>query len=342
MRAHPTVPAARATDPVAFVAAHERAWGSTPTRDLYQEVTDRIVAALEAGVAPWVPSHTTAPLALPRNGATGRPYAGVNVVLLWLAGRPYASPEWFTFQQARALGACVRKGERGTLVTFWREIVRRNAETGDEERIPLLRHFVVFNRAQIDGLPEPPSAEAPHSAWERIEAAEALVRRSGARVTEDAARPCYLPATDAVHMPARDAYPEREGFYADLLHELAHWTGHPARLARALCGAFGSTEYAREELVAELTSAFVCAALGIAGTLTHAEYLGAWLTILRADKRAIFAAAAAARRAADYLMAFPTGTADVTRTTTPDDHETTGGDADEEARTRTGVPAGAC
>src|SRR5437868_12411851 len=91
-------------------------------RDLYQEVTDRLITALEQGVAPWAPSHTSAPLALPRNGATGRPYAGLNVVLLWLAGRQYASPEWFTFHQARALGACVRRGERGTLVTFWREI----------------------------------------------------------------------------------------------------------------------------------------------------------------------------------------------------------------------------
>jgi antirestriction protein ArdC len=195
---------------------------STTRRDLYQEVTDRIVAALEQGVAPWAPSHTATPLALPRNGATGRPYSGVNVVLLWLAGQAYASAEWFTFNQARALGACVRKGERGTLVTFWREIVRRNAEPGEDERVPLLRHFTVFNRAQIDGLPDAPRDDAPRTAWECIEAAEALVRRTGARVTEDAARPFYLPATDAVHVPAREAYPEREGFYADLLHELAH------------------------------------------------------------------------------------------------------------------------
>jgi antirestriction protein ArdC len=281
-----------------------------PARDLYQEVTDTIVAALEQGVAPWVPSHTSTPLALPRNGATGRPYSGLNVVLLWVAGQRYASSEWFTLNQARALGACVRKGECGTLVTFWRELARRNAETGEDERVPVLRHFVVFNRAQIDGLPEAAAAadgdDAARSAcgrsrWERIEAAEALVQRTGAHVTEDAGRPHYRPATDSVHMPPRTAYPEREGFYADLLHELGHWTAHPSRLARPLCGAYGSPDYAREELVAELTSAFVCAALGITGKLTHAEYLGAWVKILRADKRAIFTAAAAARRAADFL-----------------------------------------
>ena len=287
---------------------------TTPAaRDIYQEVTDHIVAALEQGVAPWAPSHTTAPLALPCNGATGRAYSGLNVLLLWIPGRAYASAEWYTFNQARALGACVRKGERGTAVTFWREIVRRNPETGEDERVPLLRRFVVFNRAQIDGLPKAPAAEAPRTAWERIEAAEALVRRTGARVTEDAARPYYLPATDGVHMPARDAYADREGFYADLLHELAHWTGHPSRLARPMCGAFGSPDYAREELVAELASAFTCAALGITGKLTHAEYLGAWLTILREDTRAIVTAAAAARRAADYLTGGPSAAGDAER-----------------------------
>ena len=286
-------------------------------RDLDGEVTEQIVAALAQGVAPWAPSHTAAPLSLPRNGATGRPYSGLNVLLLWIAGRCYASPEWYTFNQARALGACVQKGERGTAVTLWREMTRRNAETGEDERVPLLRRFVVFNRAQIAGLSTAPDEAAPRSAWERAEAAEALARRTGARVTEDAARPHYLPATDRVHMPARTAYPEREGFYADLLHELAHWTGHPTRLARPLCGGFGSPDYAREELVAELASAFVCAALGIAGKLTHAEYLGGWLTILRADKHAIFAAAAAARRAADYLTGASTGAA--TRSTDAED-----------------------
>jgi antirestriction protein ArdC len=278
-------------------------------RDLYAEVTEQIVAALAQGVAPWAPSHTPAPLTLPRNGATGRPYSGLNVLLLWIAGRRYASPEWYTFNQARALGACVQKGERGTAVTLWREVTRRDAETGEDERVPLLRRFVVFNHAQIAGLPTAPDEAARHGAWERVEAAEALVQRTGACVTEDAVRPHYLPATDRVHMPARTAYPMREGFYADLLHELAHWTGHPTRLARPLCGDFGSPDYAREELVAELASAFVCAALGIAGKLTHAEYLGAWLAILRADKRAIFAAAAGARRAADYLTGPPDGTA---------------------------------
>lgn len=277
------------------------------TRDLYAEVTEQIVATLAAGVAPWAPSHASAPLTIPRNGATGRPYSGLNVLLLWTAGRRYASPEWYTFNQARALGACVRRGEHGATVTLWREITRHDAETGEEERVPILRRFTVFNRAQIDGLPETraggePAYEAPRTTWERVEAAESLVRRTGAHVLEDAARPHYLPETDIVHVPAREAYPEREGFYADLLHELAHWTGHPSRLARPMCGAFGSPDYAREELVAELASAFVCAEIGICGRLTHAEYLGAWLTILREDRHAIFAAAAAARRAAEYLM----------------------------------------
>lgn len=318
-----------------------------PARDLYAEVTDRIITALEAGVAPWAPSHTAgraaAPLAWPRNGATGRPYAGLNVLLLWLAGheRGYASPAWYTFNQARALGACVRKSERGTLVTFWRELVRENKETREAERVPLLRHFVVFNAAQIDGLPEAPAggpAEAAQPAWagplwERFAAAEALVWRHSVHVVEGAPRPCYRPATDTVHMPAVSAYADRGGYYGDLMHECVHWTGHPARLARPL-GARGTPEYGREELVAELGAAFVCAALGITGRLTHAEYLGAWLTTLRADKRAIFAAAAAARRAAEYLTGTPAAPADEDDGGSPENDEAPG------ARALAGAPAG--
>src|SRR5690242_9038325 len=124
-------------------------------RDLYQEVTDRIVAALDAGVAPWVPPYD-AGAGLPRNGLTGRPYAGINVLLLWMTAqaRGYRSPAWYTFRQARLLGGTVRKGERATLVTFWRTRTITDAATGEEKHVPLLRHFYVFNRAQVDGLPD--------------------------------------------------------------------------------------------------------------------------------------------------------------------------------------------
>ncbi len=270
-------------------------------RDLYQEVTDRIVAALEAGVAPWRPAHTRATLTLPRNGATGRPYHGVNVLLLWIAQQVegYATAEWLTFNQARAAGGSVRKGEHGTVVTLWRPYERKDRETQETTQALLLRHFVVFNRDQIDGLP--PVASAPVATWQGAESLDLFVQRTGAVVREGLASvPCYKFLSDTVHMPARTCYPEPEAFYGDLMHELVHWTGHPSRLDRRM-GRIHTPEYAREELVAELGAAFVCATLGITGPLTHAEYLNAWLGILKADKRAIFAAASAARQAAAFL-----------------------------------------
>lgn len=278
---------------------------ATTDRDLYQEVTDRIIGALEQGVVPWV-KPWNAPADFPRNGATGRPYSGINVLLLWLTAqtRGYASPEWFTFQQARTLGACVRKGERGTLVTFWRTLTVADADSGEDKTIPLLRHFTVFNREQIDGLPV--SAASPtRSESERIEAADQIVRRSGARIIERGAVACYDIAADEIHVPPLASFADRAAFYATELHELTHWTGHPSRLARDMSGCFGSPDYAREELVAEMGSAFLCASLGIAGRLQHAEYVGHWLTILRGDKKAVFHAASQARRACEFLNGGP-------------------------------------
>jgi len=275
---------------------------ATVERDLYQEVTDRIVGALEQDVAPWV-RPWNAPAGFPRNGATGRPYSGINILLLWLTAetRGYASPEWFTFQQARTLGACVRKGQRGTLVTFWRTLTVEDAESGEEKTIPLLRHFTVFNREQIDGLPAPAGIVAAPTDPERIEAAERLVRGSGARVVERGTVACYDVAADEIRVPPLASFTDREAFYATELHELAHWTGHPSRLARDMSGGFGSPDYAREELVAEMGSAFLCASLGIAGRLQHAEYVGHWLAILRGDKKAVFRAASQARQACEFL-----------------------------------------
>lgn len=293
-------------------------------RDLYQEVTDRIVAALEAGVAPWVPSHTQSvgPAALPRNGFSGRPFSGVNIVLLWLTAieHGYRSPEWYTFDKACQLSGCekdergawiripgvrgVRPHERGTLITFWKRWTVEDRETGQTKTIPLLRHYHVFNRAQIDGLPEERGATL-RPEWERIAAAEALVRTTGARVVADARVPCYDVREDCIHTPPLAAYPAPAGYYVDLLHELTHWTGHPSRLARPWGGDPRSPEYAREELVAEMGSAFLCASLGIVGKLQHPEYLAGWLRVLKEDKGAVFHAASQARCAVAFLTGAP-------------------------------------
>jgi antirestriction protein ArdC len=286
-----------------------------PPRDIYQEVTDRIVEALENGVAPWVrpwnPSHAGADF--PRNGLTGRPYHGINVFLLWLTANAhgYRSHDWFTFNQARQKGACVRKGERGTLVTFWKMLSVRDKAAGElgtdrNKKIPLLRHFIVFNREQIDGLPEVKAEPTPQRPeWERDAAVETFIRASGARFTEGGSRAYYSPSDDDIHVPPLATFTSREAYYSTSLHELTHWTGHASRLGRDLSGFFGSESYAREELTAEMGAAFLCAALGVHGSLQHPEYIGNWIQVLKGDKKAVFRAASEARQVAEYLGATP-------------------------------------
>lgn len=277
-------------------------------RDIYQEVTDRIIGALENGTAPWVkPWTATTDAGMPRNGSTQREYSGINVFLCWLTAmeRGYGSNEWFTFKQAKDAGGNIRKGEKGTLVTFWKElrIKERNELTGEEEqkKIPLLRHFVVFNREQIDGLPE--SSAAPRATLqdhERHEQADRFVRATGARITEGGNAAFYRPSTDDIQVPPLGAFTDRESFYSTLLHELTHWSGAPTRQARKF-GPFGTPDYAREELVAEMGAAFLCARLNIEGQLQHPEYIANWLKVLRSDKKAVFNAASLARKATEYL-----------------------------------------
>lgn len=272
-------------------------------RDLYQEVTDRIVAALEAGTVPWVRPWGGAEPGLPRNGATGRAYSGINVPLLWLTAteQGYASNEWYTYNQARLLGGQVREGEKATLITFWKDLeVKRAGPTGEQltEKIPMLRHWTVFNRAQIDGLPPIEAANVILPEYERHRAAETVVERLGVPGT----RAAYKQDVDAIRMPAINAFRSGEAYYGTLLHEAVHATGAPSRLHRPLDSQFGTPDYAREELVAEMGAAFACAELGIKGDLQHPEYLANWLKVLKEDKKAIFKAASQARQAVEFLQ----------------------------------------
>jgi antirestriction protein ArdC len=288
----------------------EKARGSN-----YEEVTARIVAELEAGRLPWVQPWDKSALApgLPRNAATGRSYSGINILLLWGAciERGFASQGWLTFRQALGAGGCVRKEERGTAVFFAdrftpeKERVRA-AETGDDpKQIPFLKRFIVFNVAQCDGLPERFTATLPPlPEREIVPIAEKLIAATGADFRIGGGEAFYSPALDFVQVPPQPAFAEQINYYRTALHELGHWTGHRSRLDRDQSGRFGSAAYAREELVAELASAFLCASLGIAPTVRHADYIGSWLDVLRADGRAIFRAASQASRAADFLLAF--------------------------------------
>jgi antirestriction protein ArdC len=282
---------------------------------LYTEITNKIIAELEAGRIPWVQPWGTAaikaPLAMPGNAATRRGYSGVSILILWGAviERGFTGQGWLTFRQALSLGGHVRKGERGTTVVYADRFVpsderRRAAETGEEaQAIPFLKRFTIFNTDQCEDLPPDIATAAPPPGL--IEPrVEALIKATGINFRIGGDRAFYAPAEDFVQVPPRQAYFEPINWYRTALHELGHATGHRSRLNRDLSGSYGTKKYAFEELVAELSAAFGCASLGIVPTVRHADYIGAWLEVLREDNRAIVRAASQASKAADYLLGF--------------------------------------
>jgi antirestriction protein ArdC len=290
--------------------------------DLYAEVTQQIIAALEAGTPPWVcPWDKAHASLLPANLSTGRPYRGINILLLNLRqmAAGYPSPRWLTFQQAHSLGAKVRKGERGTKIVFFKLLERdpAGAECGDAESgfaraanddpprrvIPLLKSFTVFNEAQVDDLPADLTwPESPGREFNACDVADDLLTQSGALFQQGGSQAYYSPSQDLIQMPPREVFHDDVGFYNTALHELTHWTGHPSRCARTLSSRQHIDAYAFEELVAEMGSAFLSSRCGLPAQLNHASYIQSWLLALRDDKRLIFAAASLAQKAVDYLL----------------------------------------
>lgn len=281
-----------------------------PRTSVYERVTATIIAALEQGTRPWTKPWGTGPAARPLRH-TGEPYAGINVLILWAEAqaRGYASPTWMTFRQALEFGAHVRRGERGTTVVYANSVSR--TETDDrgedvERQIPFLKSYTVFSVEQIDGLPDRFHAPChdPLPVEQRIARADAFFARVGADVRHGGAQAYYAIASDHVQLPPFAAFCDAEAYYATLAHELGHWTRHPSRLDRDLGRErFGDEGYAREELVAELGAAYLCADLGLSAEPRedHAAYIASWLEVLRSDPRAIFAAAAHANRAIAFL-----------------------------------------
>jgi antirestriction protein ArdC len=276
-------------------------------RDLYAEVTARIVAALEAGTPPWIRPWSGDLERVPLNGFSRRPYRGINCILLTLEAqlRGFDRNLWLTYRQAGELGAQVRGGERGTTVVFYKkhELPTEAGDDSSEPRVvPLLRSFTVFNVAQIDRLPErlqQPAAEA--NVWLPEHAPEELLAKSGARIEHGGFAAFYGPEDDRIRLPERELFADAGSYYATALHELVHWSGHPSRLGRELGRRFGDAAYAMEELIAEIGSAFLCAACRLEGRLQHASYVADWVKVLKTDKRAVFTAAAKAQQAADYV-----------------------------------------
>ena len=281
-------------------------------KDVYASVTNTIIAALEAGTPPWVhPWNAGAGDMRPCNLSSGRHYRGINVLLLNMRAmqRGYSANRWMTYQQARALGANVRKGEGGTEVVLFKMLDSESgkpvpsAHEGDRKVIPMIRAFTVFNAAQIDGLPPAliPVPSVVHE-WQACEAAEAILAASGANIQHGGNRAFYSPSEDRIQLPERGSFADATGYCQVALHELTHWSGAESRCNRPLLGRQHIEAYAMEELIAELGSAYLTDHCGLPGVLQHASYIESWLQALRNDKKLIFAAASAAQKAADYLL----------------------------------------
>jgi antirestriction protein ArdC len=294
-----------------------RARAGESRASLYDEITDKIIAELEAGRVPWVQPWGTAaaqaPLALPKNASTARQYSGVNILILWGAviEHGFSGQSWLTFRQALSMGGHVRKGERGTTVVYADRFIpsdekKRTAEAGEEaQAIPFLKRFTVFNTDQCDELPAEIATVAPPPPPGMIEPqVEALIKATGIDFRIGGNRAFYIPLEDYVQVPPPAAYFEPINWHRTALHELGHASGHRSRLNRDLSGSHGSKKYAFEELIAELCAAFSCASLGIAPTVRHADYIGSWLDVLREDNRAIVRAASQASKAAEWLLSF--------------------------------------
>jgi len=278
---------------------------------VYTEVFENIIREMEQGNAPWVRPWSGGPY----NAATGRRYSGGNVLALIFAGVKYQSSGWLTWNQAIEAGCVVRKGEKSTSVFFMSKAVKKatqgNGPTGADEDPAsyfFARGFRVFNVDQLDEL-EPGAFEAlkarhtPETVqgFEAIEEAEELVTRSGADITHGGAAACYIPALDAIRMPEPETFTSRESYYATLFHELTHWTGADRRLKRITPARFGTADYAFEELVAELGSAFLAGRFGFEQVSQSAAYLRNWAKACRAHPEMLAKAASLAQKAADYL-----------------------------------------
>jgi antirestriction protein ArdC len=269
----------------------------------YDRITERIVALMEQGTVPWHKPWKVA-TGLPRNLITQRPYQGINTFLLMAMG--YESPQWLTFRQAIQLGGSVKKGEKSCPVVFWKPVEVTNKTSGEMEKIPFLRLYHVFNAAQCEGLKNVPAAN--ETTFEVAKPAEIVAKMPHPPVIKHGMREAfYSPPDDTVGMPERKRFETEDHYHASLFHELVHSTGHEKRLKRQSImehNGFGSDPYCKEELVAELGSAFLCGHSGIVERTidNSAAYLKGWLTRLKSDGTLIVYAAAQAQKAADFIL----------------------------------------
>jgi antirestriction protein ArdC len=280
----------------------------------YQEVTDEVVRQLEAGVPPWTKPWRDSKLSgvgmVPSNLVTGRLYSGSNVLLLWMnsVAKGYPHLQYCTYNQVNDVGAKVRKGEKAAHVIFTKHVMNKDEATGDEKPSTIVKTYPVFNVAQLENLdPKYLEPQRPQDTKSGHVKANQVAAASGVPITHKGNKAFYSTATDAVTLPPYDSFTDEAAYWGVAFHELTHATGAGHRLNRRFGKRFGDMEYAAEELIAELGSAFMCARLDFSPSFRSAAYIESWLKVLKADNRAIFGAASHAGQASDWLWnkAFP-------------------------------------
>lgn len=279
-------------------------------KNIYEIITARIEELLNQGTIPWHQPWKPG-AGEHRNLISKKPYRGINVFLLGCAG--FTSPYWLTFKQAKELGGSIKKGEKGNIVVFWKWLFKEEEQENgeiEEVKIPMLRYYTVFNVDQCEGIPADkiPALDDNTNTLEPIEAAEQLINSMPLcpSISYGGNRAFYSPSADRVQLPALEQYDVAEEYYSTAFHELAHSTGHKSRLNRKEITShnpFGSKEYSKEELIAEMTASYLCAVTGIeqATIENSAAYIQGWLKKLKDDRKMIVYAAAAAQKAADFI-----------------------------------------
>lgn len=275
------------------------------TFDLYQTVTDKIIASIEAGIMPWVkPWNNTKAFKSDFNLVSGKEYRGINTILLGMAG--FNSPVWATYKQWQEKGCNVKKGQSGSMIVYASKVESKDAsaitETNPEgkKEFFMMKYSTVFNAEQVEGyVPETKETKD----FNTIDACETVLKPWAHKITHQGNQAFYSPLNDAITMPPKETFKTSAGYYSTAFHELSHLTGHESRLNRDFNNRFGTEAYAFEELIAELSSAFINHKCGLDSIQNHDAYIASWLHVLKNDKKAIFTASSQAQKAADMVLA---------------------------------------
>ena len=272
--------------------------------DIQQQITNTIIDMMETAGANW--SKEWAAIDAPNNISSGKNYTGINTLVLSAQAvrQGYDSNVWGTYKQWADKGAQVKKGEKATGGIFYKTLEIKDKETDEKKRIPMLREFKLFNAHQVEGFEIPASIEL--EPVERDASVDRYIKATGAIIGHGGDSAFFMPSEDRIQMPRIETFTSSNAYYATLLHELTHWTGHKSRLDRLTHARFGSTDYAKEELVAELGAAFQCQLLGVTSEPmeNHAKYLNSWIKVLKEDKKAIFKASALAQKAVTLIESY--------------------------------------